>query len=534
MQYNREPQYGRLLSILGLASLVAGLIVMLLLPEIKLAAWGIMGLGIILLVYALVSDFRQVSGALTGRRGRLGAGTTIMASIFLGIILVVNGISVTSYHRFDTTQLSQFTLTDQTKAVLKNLKDPIKVICFFVPSKDQYGITVYAADLLQQYKAEKPDLITIETVDPDQHPDIARQYGISQYQTVVFESGKRRVLVQPSQIIQFDSQGNPQSVEAEHAFTSAILQVTGVAQKHVYFVTGDGEADINGSYSDAVAGLRDDLYLVDSINLITTPKIPSDCAALIIAAPQTPLSDGEINVISNYLASGGQALILTDPMSSSSDNASSFNGLEKIVTQWGVDLKNGTIIDPSSDVAPKEDVPLVTWDRNFFQSMGLQLNTYFPDAAAVIPQDNTPFQMQPLVWTSTSSYLVPNYDPIKDPSPAYDASQDTKGPLSIGVLIAAPANSSNPNAKLMRLVVIGDSDFANNTNYSQVNNGDLFLNCVNWLSEETQLITIHRIAMPFRQLVLNPGQTNFLDYSSLVIPPVLVILIGVVVYWYRR
>jgi len=518
-------QYSRFLSILGVATLFAALIVALLLPEIRIAAWGIMGLGIIIIISALIVDFQRVSTAVTSRRGRFSAGTTLMASIFLGIVLVTNGVSVETYHRFDTTRLSQFTLTDQTKGVLANLSTPVKAILFFVPSKDQYGLTVYADSLLAEYKQLKPDLLTIQTVDPDQHPDMARQYDITQYQTVVFESGKRRRQVLPSEIIQFDAQGNPQSVEAEHAFTSAIMEVTGVAQKKVYFVTGDGEAEIGGEYSSVLQGLHDDLYVVDTINLITTPNIPDDCAALVLAAPQTALSAGEVDTISNYLKSGGQAMILTDPNFP--------DGLEQIVSQWGVDLVNGTIIDEASSVAPRKDMPLVTSDRDFFgQSMGLPLTTYFPDAIAIVPKPNAPFAMEPLVYTTASGYLKKNYDPNKDP--VYDPTQDLKGPVSIGVVIAAEPDNANPQAKLTRLIVIGDSDFANNEHFSQVNNGDLFLDSVNWLASETQLITIHRIAMPFRRMALDPDKTNFINYSSLAIPPLVVLLVGAVIWWYRR
>ena len=101
MQSNQESRSNtRILSLLGLITLLVGLLVMIMLPQIQLAAWGIMGLGVILLISALILDFRKVTKALTGRRGRFGAGTTFMASIFLGIILVINGISVSAYQAF--------------------------------------------------------------------------------------------------------------------------------------------------------------------------------------------------------------------------------------------------------------------------------------------------------------------------------------------------------------------------------------------------------------------------------------------------
>ena len=517
-----SPQNTRLISILGLVVIIVGFVLMFLIPEIKLASWGVIGLGVILLILALILDFRKVSGALTGRRGRFGAGTTLMASIFLGITLVVNGISVTTYQRFDVTKLGQFTLTEQTKEVLANLDQPVKAICFFVPSKDTYGITVYASSLLLEYKNHTKNL-TLEYVDPDEHPERARKYGIYQYQTVVFESGDRTRQVIPTQIIQTDSNGNPTSIEAEHSFTSAILEVTGVAQKKVYFLTGHGEPALTGTYSSVLKGLRDDLYVVYNLDLQTNTVIPEDCAVLVIASPRTPLSASEIDTINKYIFAGGQALILADPGFPVE--------LNQLISPWGVELNDGMVIDRASHMAGNIDMPRVTADRCWFKSIGLSLVTYFPGAISISPvKEIGETEFPPLVWTSADSWLDLNYDPTKDP--AIDVEGEKQSSQSIGVVIAY--SLTEEQKKLTRIIIIGDSDFATNDHFSQVNNGDLFINSVNWLAEETQLITIHRTALAFRRMAINDSQSNFFKYSSVVLPPVLVLLIGGIIWWYRR
>jgi len=518
-----SSQYTRLLSVLGLVTILAGLVIMLLLPEIKLIAWGIIGVGVILLALALIIDFRKVSSALIGRRGRFSAGTTLMASIFLGITLIINGISVSTYKRFDVTQLGQFTLTEQTKAVLKDLNQPVKVICFFVPAKDTYGLTLYATSLLIEYK-NYTDFLSTEYVDPDENPERARKYGIYQYQTVVFECGDRYRQVIPTQIIEFDNNGNPASVEAEHAFTSAILEVTGVAQKKVLFLTGHGEQNLGGAYSSVLKGLRDDLYQVYTLDLMTQPVIPEDTAVLVIASPRTPLLDNEIEAINTYIIGGGQVFILADPGFPQIMN--------DLVTPWGVQLNDGTVIDRASSLASRKDMPRVTADRNFFRSRsGINIVSYFPGAISVSPPEGEETEFYPLVYTSADSWVDKNYDPNKEP--AIDMDGEKQGSLSLGVVIAYPALIENKD-KIIRMIIIGDSDFAANDHYSQVNNGDLFLNCVNWLAEETQLITLRRTALSFRRLPVNETQSNFIEYSSLALPPILVLLIGGVIWWYRR
>ena len=233
-----------LIALLGLVALLIGLIVMALLPQIRLAAWMVLALGVALLVIAFVLDFRRVGKAVTGKRGRFSTGTTVMISIFVGITLFANAISIGNFHRFDVTGVAQFTLTSQTKDVLEQVEIPITALCFFTPN-DPYGITSFATTLLEEYQ-NYTEHLSIEVIDPDDQPDLARQYGINQYQTVVFESSIGQRMVLPQEMLVVSGQ-QIVGIEAENAFTSAVLEVTGIVQKTVYFLTGHGEAEINGN-----------------------------------------------------------------------------------------------------------------------------------------------------------------------------------------------------------------------------------------------------------------------------------------------
>jgi ABC-type uncharacterized transport system involved in gliding motility auxiliary subunit len=515
----KSDNLGGLVALLGLVVLVVGLVIMLLLPEIKVAAWGILAVGVALLAIAFAINFRRVRSAVAGRRGRFGLGTGIMASVFIGIAILVNAISIGQYHRFDTSSLSQFTLTPQTVDVLEELDTPVKAIGFIVPG-DYYGIASYVTSLLTEYEVNSGQL-TVQYIDPDEHPDQANKYGITQYQTVVFESGDRYRLVEPSQFLTYDSSGNL-VVQAEYNFTSAILEVTGVAQKKVYFLTGHGEASIDASFSKAGEGLRDDLYLLDTLNLMTNPSIPDDCAVLIIAAPQNALTSDEVDIIIDYLKSGGDALILTNPDSSSD--------IDSLISPWGIGIGEGTVIDPSSSVSPYQDMPLVLEDNNYF----LLPSVYFPGATAIVLQETVPsdVSMYPLVWTSASSWL--DLDFAADEEAVFDSETESMGVLAIGAMIAGVPTGSSAIDDYTRLVVIGDSDFASNEHFDVANNGDLFLNSVSWLSEETSLISIRRNVQPFRRLVVTEGQKGFIEYSSVILLPVLVLAAGGVIWWRRR
>ena len=530
-----------LIAILGLLALLVGFIVMLVLPGIRYAAWGILALGVLLLATAFIIDYRRVTSAITGKRGRFSAGTTIMASIFIGIILLVTAISVGNYHRFDLTGVAQFTLTSQTKEVLSELETPVEVLCFFPPG-DPIGD--YVTNLLTEYQ-NNTEQLNIAVIDPEEHPDQARRYGITQYPTIVFESENLHRLVLPQDIIIQLEQDF--AVEAEYAFTRAILEVTGTVQKKVYFLAGHGEPNIKSTasngYSKAREGLLDNLYQVETLDLLFTKSIPDDSAALIIAAPQTSLNSSEVEIIEHYLESSGRVLFLVNPNSPQE--------IKQLLSSWGIEIGDGIVIDPSSYVEPSIDSPSVPRDRNVF---GLP-TIYFPGATAIIPHpeytpkliqteegeilpqviwtsEDSQITMSLLIWASEDSWLEMNFDPREEPK--FDEGIDQKGLMPLSFLIFTPPTGEAEEEQGTALIVIGDSDFASNQHFYNGNNSDLFLSSVNWLTVGEELISIDRKVVQFRRLPIGPETANFIRISSMGLLPLLVLVTGGIIWWRRR
>ncbi|MFC2020872.1 GldG family protein [Chloroflexota bacterium] len=525
MQNNHSnPTYklSGLISVLGLVALLAGLIIIVLLPDIRYAAWAMLLLGVLLLATAFVIDFKKVSSAITGKRGLFSTGTTVMASIFIGITLLVNAISIGNFHRFDVTGLSQFTLTSQTKDTLSQLEEPIQISIFTVPG-DILGNAI--RDFLSEYQNNTEEL-SLDTIDPEEHPDQARQYGITLYPTVVFKRQENVKLVSWQDIVVQLPNGEV-SADMEHPFTSAILEVAGIAQKKLYFLTGHGESSIGTDYSSARQGLQDYLYKVGTLDLQLTPAIPEDATALIIAGPRRSLTSAEVTIIESFLENNGWLMVLLNP-----DSPPEY---EQLFSAWGINIKDGTIIDPSSYLSPSIESPLVPRSRNM---MGLS-DTYFPGATAIIPQEEISelIIQQPLFFTSQDSWLEKDFDPSKEPE--FDEGIDEKGPLAIGVLIAGVSeeevSTEVPEAtEITRMVIVGDSDFASNQHFYNGDNGNLFLNLVEVLTAGKELIEIERKVLPFRRLIVSQETANFINISSIALLPFLVLVMGGVIWWRRR
>lgn len=516
-------------AIMGVISMLVGLILLIVLPDLGFIALGLIGLGIIFVAGAGIIEFRRVRSAVVSKRGKFGTSTVILVSVFTSIVLLANAISVTQYHRFDFTGLSKFTLTSKTKDVLAQLNEPVEVLCFFVPEvknvSEEYQQIFdlagpYALALLFEYK-NYTDKLIITRIDPEEHPEQAIKYGITDsmyYQSIVFETEKGTRFVPAWEIY----------YQAEHAFTSAILQVTGIEQKKIYFLTGHGEANPgdsgNTGYSNAYEGLLDNLYEVLTLDLINTPEIPEDCAVLVVAGPKKAMDENERKIIADYLDANGTVFFLTNPDSP--------DDIAQLLVPWGMDVKNGIIIDPSSYSTPDKTTPIVTRDRNWWEYTTL----YFPGVTAIIPTETIPAESEliPMLLTTMDSWMTDEYSTTSEP--VYNEGTDLKGPFCIGYILTAAeaSDSSTTSPESPNVGIIGDSDFASNAHYINGNNDDLFLSMVNILAASKEVVSIEQKPLQTRRLILTPEKANFLRISSIAILPAIILVIGVVFWWRRR
>jgi ABC-type uncharacterized transport system involved in gliding motility auxiliary subunit len=332
---------------------------------------------------------------------------------------------------------------------------------------------------------------------------------------------------------------------AEQDITNAILKVSRDSVKTVCFVEGHGERATDSNepegYANVTGAIKNEGYQTKSINLVSAGQVPPECSVIIDAGPKQSLFPQESQIIAKYLDGGGKALILLDPEVDPKIN--------DLLQAWNITLGTNVVIDASGvgrmfGTGPA--VPLVVSyganpiTRNFAGTM-----TFFPLARTVsITEKNKP---QPdgteLLMTSDRSFTVPN---LKQKEISYDPAKDNAGPLSLGVAAekkvgaGAPqlgvntATGNAPPASPPRLVVIGNSSFAANQWSGMQRNGDLFMNTVNWLAQDEDLISIRPKSPTNRRVVLTETQQRELSWLSLILLPGIVIISGAMIWFKRR
>jgi ABC-type uncharacterized transport system involved in gliding motility auxiliary subunit len=263
-----------------------------------------------------------------------------------------------------------------------------------------------------------------------------------------------------------------------------------------------------------------------SINLATSSEVPGDCAVLLIAGPKQPLLAPESALLAKYLDGGGKAMLLLDPETDPQ--------LGDLLKAWNIILGDNTVIDASAAgqmIGGGPYAPLVLSygshpiTRDFTRTM-----TIYPLARTVKPGEASGSGVTPTTLLTTSEASWGETELKPGTTPELDEGKDEKGPLSIGVT----ASKTIGENKEARLIVIGDSDFASNRVLGFQRNRDIFLNSINWLAQDEELISIRPKSSTNRRVDLSASQQNLFFWLMVVLMPLLVIGAGVWVYYKRR
>ena len=450
----------------------------------------------------------------TGRQARYGSNALVMTLAFVGILFVVNLLVYQNPWSKDVTEDQQHTLAPETIRALATLPDKVTAIAFFSPQTS----TDSAKQLLDNFKANAKGKFDYRFVDPNSDPLLAKQYGITGDGKVVLTMGKA---------------SETASFADEQTMDQALIRLISPSARTVYFLTGHGEPDINGSdtssLSRAKATLESKNYTVKSLNLAATNKIPEDAKALILAGPVNPLLDQEVTLIKSYLAKGGSLLVLEDPTPFTKFGTSPDPLADYLKTDWGISLDNDVVIDLtsqqplnaisasySSDVAITQHMTSVTIMP---QARSLELAKQAPGGVTLTSLITTSDQS----WGETDLASLQNQQQI-----AFDAATDIRGPVTL----AASAENGTTNG---RVVVFGNSIFATDKGFDAYANGDIFVNAIDWAAQQGNLINItpHQ---PISRTFNPPGQLAFIVIllASVIVIPGLVVAAGVSNWLSRR
>jgi ABC-type uncharacterized transport system involved in gliding motility auxiliary subunit len=430
--------------------------------------------------------------------------------------------------RFDLTSAGLYSLSEPTVTMLKRLNRPVRITFFHDPMMRE---TVELYELI----ARQNRLVTVEFYDPMINPAQARMLGVNFAGTAILESEGRRLQVNSG---------------SEADIANGILRVSQGATQRVCFLDGHGEPDpfsleshdhlegapghshgLGAKYvlherhgmAKARHALETVNYTVEKVLLLQRATGLADCGVLVVAGPKVALLPMEVAAIGAYLAQGGHAFFMLDPFVRT--------GLEPVIREYGVVVDDDIVIDEASHFWADVSAPAVS-DYNRHQITRELPLTFFPGVRSLspTPQRVPGTSVVPLVNSSKRSWGQANQERV-----GFVTGRDMPGPTTLMVTAlrreGGKDSASPPGAPRSRIAVVGDSDFATNSFFHIMGNGTLFLNTVNYLAAQEDLIGIQPRTADLPRVNLTNRQMKGTFFLSVLLIPALLAVVGTAVWW---
>jgi ABC-type uncharacterized transport system involved in gliding motility auxiliary subunit len=440
--------------------------------------------------------------------------TIIYVAIVIAVVGGLNFLANRYNKSLDTTQNKRFTLSDETIKIAKNLKAPVTITYWDQPSKYQG-----AHDLLDRYKNLSPE-IDIQYMDADKNRTQAIASGVKSFGTIFIKVGNK--------------QEEAKSLTEEEV-TGAMVRALKGGDRTVCFLVGAGEHSPDDSERDGYSAVKEALeknnYKTQILQMIPKPDIPASCTIILVGGPQSEYLPGEVDAIKNYVENGGRALINLDPpIKFARAEVSDNEAFMKLLESWGVTPDKDLVLDTSGvgqvfGLGP--EFPLVSTYESHAIVHDLKQPSGFPIARSLEIKNGDKTTVEKLFSTTEDSFATLNLTSgdIKQ------SKNDKKGPLLLGAAGTYNTGKENGNG---RFVVVGSSRWITNGFLRFYSNRDLFLNMINWLSSDEDLISIRPKEPTDNRLNMTARQMNLVFYQSILIIPLLIVAAGVGVWWRRR
>jgi len=312
----------------------------------------------------------------------------------IGALLLLNFVAQRFFFRLDLTEEKRYTMSDATKKLLTNLKQPVTITVYltgdFPPNfrRLEQGVR----ETLNEMQVYGGGNLNFIFIDPSA---AGTEEGRNKFYSTLFkkglkptnlganENGKRvEKIIFPWAVVQAGGQtrnvlllrgsqvASPaerlnQSIEGlEYELASAIRQVAppGGAKRRLGVITGHGELT-NPEMADILTAWSQN-YDVFRVDLSQVKDLRGNLDAVVIAKPTGPYSEQDKFRLDQFITHGGRALFFVDALRVDLDSVSR-NGaalatpynlnLDDLLFRYGVRLNPNLLLDLNSG-----QIPLVT------------------------------------------------------------------------------------------------------------------------------------------------------------------------------
>lgn len=461
----------------------------------------------------------------------------IIIAIFIAINLVMQKLELTP---LDFTQEKLYTLTDESKEKVKDINKDVNI--YFIGYTDDDS----TVDLAKQYHKANEKIIA-EAVDINNRPDLANKYGIeSGTEGIIVECGEKSKVLTANDLVTYDTTTYQTISIAEEKLTSSIVSVTSDKVPKVYFLEGYSEFSLSQNMNYLNMYLENEINEIDTLNILTTGKVPDDCDTLVITTPNKDFDEIATNAIMDYIQSGRNILWLNSAVTSQKD----MPNVNKILATYSVkpfevgiirETDNSKMVTNSPDLI-LPDIEYATVTKDLYNTTGVIFINATKINIDVDKLEELNVEETDLLLASKNSYFRTNFN-----NQSNNASEnEEKGTFVVGAQLEKTIQEANEetqeSAITSKLVIYGENYFISDYPLSQSSqyaaiqlatyNKDLVLNSIAYLVDREEDITARKNTGTVTYTATEEQDTIIRIIIFAV--PIAIIIVGIVVWQVRR
>lgn len=454
----------------------------------------------------------------------------VLIAAFIGLNLWVQQLNVPS---IDVTKNKLYSLSDASKNEIKNIDEDVTIYLF------GYDEGTSVVDLAKQYTSVNPR-IKCEVTTVADRPELKETYGLtSDTQAIVVQAKERNKAISPYELYSYDSTSSDSVDLTEQKLTNAILDTTIDEKPVVYFMSGHGEYLPDNGMQMFATYLENEVNTVKTIDIMSNGAVPEDCSVLIIASPTKDIAENEASILTDYINKGGKILWFSDPILTGTE----FPNLQKVLDLFGITLSNGIVAETDASKmfmsSPNLIIPTLNSSNKITKDLAtdggiMLLNSGKLNIAEDSKLEELGIESENLVTSGSTSFF--RTDTSKSLKVTSD--DDEKGPFTIGASMTKKINDAT-SAKLViyssNIFVSDTAITVNNQNIyaiSLYNNKDIALNSIAYLTDRDDTITVRKNVGTVNYTATQ--QQNLIIMAIIFAVPLLIILVGIIVWQVRR
>ena len=481
--------------------------------------------------------------------------SVLITIIFLILLVLLNVFVGMLTERFflkaDITETGLYTLSDRAADFLSGVDEIVDVIVLAEESTMRANPTFeMIANTLRNYSASSGGNLRIQFVNPDLNSFNGPKYNNSLSELketyteledmgrndIIFLSSRRAARVPTFNLFSqsHDGFGRPvlTGIRADQELISALIYVLNEEIARLVFINNHYEATMEHMSAVFERGG----YVTSTINL-ALEDIPEDTMVLVSAAPKFDFLNEEIVKLEQYLALGGNMMILYDPQ------LPSLPLLDGFLAQWGVSIDNKLIFDEDFTFIPQFGVigaHIVAGDLSSSTDAEIVTTNVMPvgvfNARPLRAEDaRGGFTVTPFIQTFTASSYAK--DLSRDITTTERESQDESGPFVLAYNVRYLTRDANGNQVHSNIVVAGatlfDDTFLSMFGESFYNNF-IMIDLANDFNPFGERVFIPAKEFSDNTMLVSAAGARLVLLLMVILLPLAIIVTGVVVWRKRR